>query len=231
MKSLLSFLQNLNPDFVKLLKGSGLVMAFKVLGALAGYVLAYVITTNYGAESFGIFELSLTFLTIVGVLGRLGLDGALVRFIPEFQEKGAFNLMRSAYRFALGVALPISLLLSVVLYLSSDALAAFFGTQELAQGFRITSFIIPLSTWMGLNSESFRGMKNMVAYSIYQRGTVVLIAVAGIFILEWSSVVSEHIPLISFGIGVGVLAIIAGFSTPYKLSHLGTSTANPRAEI
>ena len=83
---MLSFLSNLNPDFKKLLSGSGLVMAFKVAGAGAGYVFAYLITTNYGAETFGVFELSLTVLTIATVVGSLGLDGALVRFIPP--EKG-----------------------------------------------------------------------------------------------------------------------------------------------
>ena len=61
---MLSFLANLNPDFKKLLSGSGLVMAFKVVGAGAGYVFAYLITSNYGARAFGIFELSLTALTI-----------------------------------------------------------------------------------------------------------------------------------------------------------------------
>ena len=57
-------------------------MAFKVAGAGAGYIFAYLITTNYGAESFGIFELSLTALTIASLFARLGLGGALVRFIP-----------------------------------------------------------------------------------------------------------------------------------------------------
>ncbi len=64
---MLSFLSNLNPDFKKLLSGSGLVMAFKVAGAGAGYVFAYLITSNYGARAFGIFELSLTALTILSV--------------------------------------------------------------------------------------------------------------------------------------------------------------------
>ena len=33
---------------------------------------------------------SLTVLTILGVFGRMGLDG-LVRFIPEYKEKGEFS--------------------------------------------------------------------------------------------------------------------------------------------
>ena len=82
-KSAIDFLNRLNPDFVKLLTGSGMVFFFRILGALAGYAVTYLITTSYGAHTFGLFELCLTVLTILGVLGRMGLDGALVRFIPE----------------------------------------------------------------------------------------------------------------------------------------------------
>ena len=66
---IIKLLKGLNPEFVKLLSGSGLVFGFKVLGALAGYALAFIITKNYGAETFGIFEICLTILTILGVLG------------------------------------------------------------------------------------------------------------------------------------------------------------------
>ncbi len=109
---MLSFLSNLNPDFKKLLSGSGLVMAFKVAGAGAGYVFAYLITSNYGAETFGVFELSLTVLTIAAVFGSLGLGGVLVRFIPEFIAKKAPGHLRKVYGYALSLALPFSIFLA-----------------------------------------------------------------------------------------------------------------------
>ena len=68
IKSALDILRNLNPDFKTLLSGSGLVLFFKVFGSLAGYLIAFVITKNYGADTFGLFELALTFLTIFSVL-------------------------------------------------------------------------------------------------------------------------------------------------------------------
>lgn len=221
--SLIKFLKGLNPDFVKLLTGSGLVFAFKVLGALAGYALAFVITTNYGAETFGVFELCLTILTILGVLGRWGLDGALVRFIPEYLEKRQFTHLQSAYKFALSTALPISLIFAVGLYFGAESLAAFFKSDHLVQGFKITAIIVPFSTWMGLNSEAFRGMKNMVAYSLYQRGTVVFIACFAILILALSYPDWMHIPLIGFGIGVTVLSVAAGVYAPKRILALGES--------
>ncbi|MBM71212.1 MAG: hypothetical protein CL847_00310 [Crocinitomicaceae bacterium] len=219
--SIIKFLKGLNPDFVKLLTGSGLVFAVRVLGALAGYVLAYVITTNYGAQTFGVFELCLTILTILSVLGRLGLDGALVRFIPEYVEKRQFNHLRSVYKIALSVAMPISLVFATGLFFGAEYLAKFFKSEALVDGFQITALIVPFSTWMGLNTEAFRGMKKMVSYSFYQRGTVVFIATIAILILAFNLPYSNQVPLMGFGIGVVGLSIAAGVYAPRQILDLG----------
>jgi O-antigen/teichoic acid export membrane protein len=219
---MLSFLSNLNPDFKKLLSGSGLVMAFKVAGAGAGYVFAYLITSNYGARAFGIFELSLTALTIASVFGRLGLDGALVRFIPEFVEKKAPEHLRKVYGYALILALPFSMVLAALLYVFSDAIALQLGSELLGDAFRITAFLIPFSTWFGLNSEAFRGMRRMVEYSIFQRGTVILLAIIAFFSFQYFEIEIEDnlLPLIAFGIGAILLSLTAGIRTPRILSQI-----------
>ena len=215
---MLSFLSNLNPDFKKLLSGSGLVMAFKVAGAGAGYVFAYLITSNYGAESFGIFELSLTALTIASLFARLGLGGALVRFIPEFVEKGAGANLRKVYRLAILLSLPFSILLGVLLYVYAYDLAMLFGNEGLTTPFRIAAHIIPFATSYQINAEAYRGMKKMKGYSILQRGTVILIAIAAFFILQFQGYETHLIPLFSFGIGVILLSVFAAFTTPRTLS-------------
>ena len=223
IRQAINFIKGFSPDFVKLLTGSGVVFGVKVLGAIAGYLLTYLITTSYGAETFGVFELCLTFMTILGVLGRLGLDGALVRFIPEYKEKKEWGNMQAAYKHALKVALPVSTALAVILFFSSDFLAGLFDSSHLSLGLKITAVIIPVSTWMGLNAEVFRGMKNMKAYSFFQRGTVVLIASGIILALGAAYPEWEQNPLISFGAALGVLALIAGVMTPKRLFSMGSS--------
>jgi O-antigen/teichoic acid export membrane protein len=227
---MLSFLSNLNPDFKKLLSGSGLVMAFKVAGAGAGYVFAYLITSNYGARAFGIFELSLTALTIASVFGRLGLDGALVRFIPEFVEKKAPEHLRRVYGYALLLALPFSMVLAALLYVFSDALALQLGSELLGVAFRVTAFLVPFSTWFGLNAEAFRGMRRMVEYSILQRGTVILLAIIAFFSFHYFEIDFEEnlLPLIAFGIGAVLLAITAGICTPRILSQIIPPNSNDK---
>ncbi len=203
-------------------------MMFKVAGAGAGYVFAYLITSNYGAETFGIFELSLTALTIASLFARLGLGGALVRFIPEFVEKQDAHLLRKVYRLTLLLALPFSIVLSVLLYVYSSELAMQFGNEGLALPFRITAHFIPFATWFQLNAEAFRGMKKMTGYSILQRGTVVLIAIAAFFILREQGYIgyeSKVIPIVSFGVGVIVLGVIAGIATPRAIYSIVSSKA------
>ena len=219
---MLSFLSNLNPDFKKLLSGSGLVMAFKVAGAGAGYVFAYLITSNYGAETFGVFELSLTVLTIATVFGSLGLDGALVRFIPEFVEKKAPEHLRKVYGYALSLALPFSMVLAALLYVFSDDLALKFGNELLGVPFKVTAFLVPFSTWFGINAEAFRGMRHMVEYSILQRGTIMLLAIAAFFSFKYFTIeLDDHlVPLIAFGIGLVLLALISGKATPKRLGQI-----------
>jgi len=227
---MLSFLSNLNPDFKKLLSGSGLVMAFKVAGAGAGYVFAYLITSNYGAETFGVFELSLTVLTIATVFGSLGLDGALVRFIPEFVEKKAPEHPRKVYVYALSLALPFSMVLAALLYVYSDDLALKFGNELLGVPFRVTAFLVPFSTWFGINAEAFRGMRHMVEYSIFQRGTVILLAIAAFFCFKYFTIeLDDHlVPLIAFGIGLILLTLISGTSTPRRLSQIISYNSSDR---
>ena len=221
INTIVKFLKNLNPDFVKLLTGSGMVFFFRVLGALAGYAVTYLITTSYGAETFGLFEMCLTILTIIGVLGRMGFDGALVKFIPQFREKGEFTNLRATYRFTLSRAIPLSVLMGLALFVGADFIANFFKSDHLAEGIRITAVIVPFSTWIGLNSEAFRGMKNMVAYSFYQRGTTIFIACFAILILQHFYPTWIHVPLVGFGIGAIALSIAAGVYAPKRIYALG----------
>ncbi len=201
-----------------------------VAGAGAGYVFAYLITTNYGAETFGVFELSLTVLTIATEVGSLGLDGALVRFIPEFIENKVHGNLRKVYGYALSLAMPFSMVLAALLYVFSDDLALKFGNELLGDPFRVTAFLVPFSTWFGINSEAFRGMRRMIEYSVLQRGTVILIAIASFFSFKYFAIelADNVVPLIAFGIGLVLLALLSGIVTPKRLSQTVSLTSSDK---
>ena len=96
-----------------------------------------------------------------------------------------------------------------------------FDVEGLASYLKIVAFTIPFSTWMGLNSEAFRGMKEMVSYSIYQRGTVLLLAILAIYLGDSFYPSTPELTIFSYGIGVAALAFASGVFTPIKVRSLG----------
>jgi len=72
----------------ELVKGSGTALTLRILGLVFGYIFTLIITRGYGAEAMGIFALSFTVLQISSVIGRLGMDTALLRFVAEYSAQG-----------------------------------------------------------------------------------------------------------------------------------------------
>ncbi len=84
------FREKLNSDthFAELIKGSGIAFVLRIVGIIAGYVFTLFVTRTLGAKAWGIFALSLVVLQIASVIGRLGMDTALLRFTAEYTAKG-----------------------------------------------------------------------------------------------------------------------------------------------
>ena len=108
----------------ELLKGSSVALVFKVFGIATGYIFILLITRNFGAEAMGIFALSFTVLQISSVIGRLGFDTALLRFVAEYSSQNRPDLVKEVYVKVIKIIVPFSLLLSVFLYFSDDEVAA-----------------------------------------------------------------------------------------------------------
>ena len=213
-------------NLMQLLTSSGLVLFFKVSGALAGYLFTYLVSNFYGAGIYGIYELCYTAIMIAGVVGRLGLDGALVRFLAEFKSKEQFGTLRRVYRKSVTASFVLSIALGAGLYLLAPILAANLGEdhESLAQAFKVTAFLIPLFVMLGINSESLRGLKRMTDYAALQHGTIVLIGAIGVW-LTYQKVPEHLAPLYGYGGGVILLLIVSIFVVRRRIAQVGSVSA------
>ncbi len=73
--------------FAELVKGSGTAFILRIIGIGSGYLFTLLVTRTLGAKAWGIFALSLVVLQIASVIGRLGMDTALLRFTAEYIAK------------------------------------------------------------------------------------------------------------------------------------------------
>lgn len=167
---------------MELLSGGGIVLFFKVLGALSGYIFAYFVANRGGAGATGVYELAATAFMIITVASRFGLDGALVKYISEYHATRQLGKIRHIYSRSTVIVLAVSSLLGLIFYFYADELARQFGGRELAESFRWVAIFTPLFSLFQLNAEAMRGLKLMKEYSLMQNATIM--SLAAVFFLS-----------------------------------------------
>lgn len=168
-----------------MLRRSSLVLALKIVGALAGYAFAYVALREMGASSYGYFELAFTVLSILSVVAKWGLDGLLLREIPARDEVSA----RVVVRQAMWASLLGALLLSVALWLGSGWMSSAYG------GFvglwRSTALVLPAWTLIQVWSEVRRAQHRYLAFGLLQNSILLGTLAVAMAVIPWFSTVNR----------------------------------------
>jgi len=191
----------------QLVSGSAVVLSFKILGAMGGLGFAYFTVLWSGAASYGNAELFLTVVTIVAVLGRLGLDGAVVRFFAAYQSENRWAAIREALRWSMVRVLLASVLLSVVVQLSCELWGRTY-TGEFHEAMRWFVPAAVMYAMAGFAAEALRGLGRMLPYAILQQGPM-LAAAAAVFVFTLDAPWALALAAIAWGVvGVVWLAIV-----------------------
>jgi len=153
----------------ELIQGSLTFFILRIFGMMVGYAFTLIVTRNLGASAWGIFALCFTVLQITSVIGKLGLDIALLRFIAQYNAQRKVKTAKYIYLKSIIVIIPLSFLLSVFLYYLSPLLAEkVFGKPHLASYFKLMSFALIPFVLLSINSESLRAFKKIKEYITLQ---------------------------------------------------------------
>ncbi len=192
--------------FAELIKGSGIAFVLRIVGIVAGYIFTLLVTRTLGAKAWGTFALCLVVLQIASVIGRLGMDTALLRFTAEYTAKGDINTLKEIYKKALTLVVPFSILVAISVYFLSPILAnKVFHKPYLTNYFHIVSFIVVPFVLLWIHSESIRGLKKIKEYMLLQQSGIFLIAVV-LFLIGTPFVKSNFLPILSYGVSIFALA-------------------------
>jgi len=196
-------------DLQELLKGSGTALILRIAGIVFGYLFTLAVTRTLGAKAWGIFALCMVVLQISSVIGRLGMDTALLRFTAEYASKGNIDVLKIIYKKILALILPFSVLTAVFVYSISPILSnTVFHKMYLTPYFRVVSLITVPFILLWIHSEGIRGFKKIKEYMLIQQTGVFIIALA-VLLMGLMLKKTLFLPLTSYGISVMVLAIIS----------------------
>ena len=160
----------------ELARGSALLLIAKVFGAASGYVLAWMLAKRGGAEAVGIYELAFTFIILLSVVSRFGLDGAVVRYIGVFSASKQPGAVRWLYHNSIRFSLIFAVVLGGIIFLAAPWIAELFRKENMVLPLRWAAASIPLFPLVNMNGETLRGYKRMISYSLLQQGSVIFLA-------------------------------------------------------
>ncbi|MDF9799720.1 O-antigen/teichoic acid export membrane protein [Catalinimonas alkaloidigena] len=156
-------------DLKELVNGSAVAFVLKIVGIGCTYIFTFFVAKYYGAEAMGFFALSFTILQIASILGKLGLDTALLRFVAQHASKGNWKSIQVIYTKSLQLALPFSLIICITVFFSASWIAeAILRNNQLEYHLRITAIGIVPFTFLYINTEGLRGIKEIKLYAILQ---------------------------------------------------------------
>lgn len=163
--------------FNELLSGSSISLIFRIIGIALSYTFTLIVAHVYGAETMGIYSLSITILSIGVLFGKLGMDTTLLRLVAEYRTKYNNNTIKYMYFKVMKVVIPISVIIAIGIYFLSPLIAHYiFDKHYLTEYFQLASLGIVPFVLLSINRESIRGLKNVMVYSLLTNISVVTIA-------------------------------------------------------
>ena len=193
----------------ELFKGSFVSLIIRILAVLTSYIFSLLIAKLYGASALGSFVLAQTMLLMVTIIAKLGFDTLSVKYISKNYKENNIQKIRSIYTVILKLVVVWSIILSILLFFLSDYIAVLIGKPEMKKLYQIASIgILPFSLLL-IHSESFRGLKNIIYYSIFRNMSTPFIASIILLLFYYFNMNTFEYPLYSYILSIIILSVIS----------------------
>ena len=162
-----------------LVRGASGSFGVMLLGAALAFGINILLARVLGVSQYGIYVYALTWINLLSLFCKLGMDTSLLRFVPAYSANEEWSLLRGilgrSVQYVLVTSSLIALLASVVVWYLSASL----GTDQ-AKTLWIAFLILPLLGLIALRSAVLRAYKHVVKAalpeSIFQRLIIALLA-------------------------------------------------------
>ncbi len=197
-------LAGLDQHTKEVVKQASIALSLRVIGACLSFGLNVALARYLGAAATGAYFLALTVISLGALVGRLGLDNAVLRFTAESAALEDWTRIVGLYRRSIAIAIIGSIIVTAILIALASWIAQFvFKDPSLGTPMRLMAVsILPLSLGT-LHTELLRGLKRISESTLLLSVSVPLLSMIFLIIL---------------GSSFGVLGAV----TAYTLSNIVT---------
>lgn len=196
---------SIDDSLKKITKGAGLVLLGIVISKIFGYIYR-VLIARIGTEEYGLLSIGIAIFSLLATIPLLGLDKGVLRYLSFYKGLNDLERMKGVIFSALNIAIPLSIIVSLLLFLFSEQLSLyFFHTTDLTLIFKIFSVAFPIVAFREIIASSFQAFQK-VEYEIYFKNII-------------ENVTKILLTLLFLFIGFKII----GFALAYVLGVLGST--------
>lgn len=142
-------------------KGGAISFVLQVSSAVLGFSNTVILARILSTGGLGEVILALSVMNICSMIAGFGMNGAMMRFVPVYLEKGRKDTLKGIIYFALKFCFAVSLLFVALLLLLSKFISInVFHTQGLLKLLPIVAVILPVYVLNDVISGVLRGYKD-----------------------------------------------------------------------
>jgi O-antigen/teichoic acid export membrane protein len=195
-----------NQNFVKsIAKGGGLKLIGEVINKGINFVSQIVIARILGVNNFGLYSLGFVIFNLAQTLSQLGLSQGVIRYVAVYRMKKKQRKVKGAILQAIIISGLVGMIIGVMTFSASNAIAKLFNRKELALVIKMFSFSIPFMAVMIILANAAIGFQKVLHF-VYVKNIFYPIGLLFIFILlhfigfQLSGIIFAH--LISAALGI-----------------------------
>lgn len=158
---ILKFLPIQGLEETELLKGAGISLIIKIIGACLAFGVNVLLARLLGVHDYGAYIYIYTWVTLIALPVTLGFDNGLVRFIPEYKSNEEWSDLKGFISFAFKTTGVCGLIVAGL------AISCVFIFDDLIGNYDpvlviIGAAIIPFLALLYITTNSLKGFKNVV---------------------------------------------------------------------
>ncbi len=193
-RSLRKLAKSGDEHFIEIIKHSIWAMVILCLGTVVQFFFDLSLTHTFKASGSGIFYLCFSVISALALLGRLGIDRAVVKFMPPLladKPDEAAGIHKTSSRLSLAFTIPLAVLLFLLAGVISRDI---FHSPELASYLRIFAFAVPPLALNYVYSGVLRALKqtrhalSIERLTMYALGIVAVLTLGRMYGLAAASI-------------------------------------------
>ena len=191
---------------MELFRGGAIALIFKFFSILIGYFFFWLLAKWLGADGVGVFSTAWTILMIGAVLGKLGFDTSIVKFIAGSIGMKKYHHVRPIYTHSLSIVFINSVIVAAILFAFAPQISLLFFDSSGDSGIvRIIAVSVIPMCMLNINAESMKALKKITAFSIFQNSSVYLLTLLALLFIRQNGIGNESS---IYGLAIGTFALM-----------------------